>query len=288
MVNLLHLCESMTIRWYKEEEINLPFKQFEKFARRNHFFIKKRYENGTTKYKLIRQFIPVYFISGPEVKRFKFMDIADLHIGHEKFSEKALRASLQKAQDNGVKMVFIAGDIFEGTCSDSCETTYLQQIDLAYSIFKDYKFEYYAINGNHDYSFEQIGLPNPIERLANKLKQVNIKFHYFEEYIMDFVICGVIKRVMHVERQDFNKQRIFAALKIKYFEEEKMLSNTHNKTIYPVRFFQVGHIHVNVQMYYSKRKVFISQSGSFLSSECKENRENIIQGKIIDGKIFMN
>ena len=278
----------MTTRWYSEEDLKVSFDVFEQFAKRNNFDIHKKYENGTFLYYLTRKCIPVHFISGADQVEFKFMDIADLHIGHPLFDENALRKKLSEAVKNGYTIVFIAGDLFEGACNKLDKMQFNDQIKLASSIFKDYPLTYYAINGNHDYSFEQIGLSNPIECLASKLQQEGIEFYYFDTYVMDFIICGVVKRVMHVERQDFNKKKIFASLKIKMFDEENMLMVHYNEEDYPVRFFQVGHIHVNVQMFYAKKKIYISQSGSFLMNEKVEDRANFIQGKVIDQKVFLS
>ena len=257
MVNLLHLCETMADRWCEESEFRIPIEDLKKFAKRNHLTIDRKKSDEKILYKISRKKIPVFFISGEEESEFKFMDIADLHIGNKKFNENALREKLEYALQNGIKMVFIAGDLFEGCCNESVEAHYYEQIELAYSIFKDYPLTYYAINGNHDYSFEQIGLQNPIKRLECMLRAQGINFNFFDVYLMDFIICGVIKRVMHVERQDFSKKRIFAALKLKTFDEQKKLTNYYKGKEYKVRFFQVGHIHVNVQMYYAKRKIFI-------------------------------
>ena len=288
MVNLLHLCEVMTNCWLSEDEIRVPFDVFKKFAKRNNFNIEKKTFDDVVKYKLKRKKIPVYFISGEEEKEFCFMDISDLHIGNKRFDGRALRERLQYAVDNGIKYVFISGDVFEGCTDETTEYSYLEQIMLAYYIFRDYpQLIFYVINGNHEYSFEQVGLPNPLKRLEAMLKCEGIDFNFFDVYLMDFIICGVVKRVMHVERQDFNKRRIFAALKIKKFDEEGSLKIKYNDKEYQVRFFQVGHIHINVQMYYAKKKVFISQPGSFLKREYSGDRANIIRGKVIDGKIFM-
>lgn len=287
MVNLLHLCEMMTTKWLDENDLIVPYNCLEKFAQRNHFLIKRKVSGDRRRIRLIRKEIPCYFISGKEQTEFRFMDIADTHIGHPNFNEKALREKLEQAVTNGINQVFIAGDLFEGYLPSNPNSFY-SQVNQAFSIFKDYPLTYYAINGNHDYSFEQYGLPNPVKHLSNMLKNENIDFNYFDEYLMDFVICGVIKRVMHVERQDFNKKRIFAILKLKSFDNNGMLSRVIDNVEYPVRFFQVGHIHINVQMYYSKRKVFISQSGSFIGNSKSEERANIIQGKVIDEKVFMN
>ncbi len=288
MVNLLHLCENMLLRWCNEDELRVPVPLFENFAKRNNFHILKRCIDGRYFYKLVRWGIPVFYISGNEEKEFRFMDIADLHIGHPNFDELALREKLASAISNGVERVFIAGDVFEGVCSETVETHYYEQIEQAYSIFKDYPLKYYVINGNHDYTFEQVFLTNPIERLATRLKGIGIDFQYFDAYLVDFVICGVVKRVMHVERQDFNKKSIFAILKLKMFDEDGMLQNTYQDVTYPVRFFQVGHIHVNVQMYYAKKMIYISQSGSFIRTEKAFERANIISGRVIDHKVFMN
>ncbi len=288
VVNLLHLCETMTTRWFDESEIRVPIEVFKKFAERNCFVVDKKLKGDTYKYKLSRIKIPVYFISGSDQTHFRFMDIADVHIGNALFDEKALRNKLQYAVYSGVQQVFIAGDLFDGACQEGCDTAYASQIDMAFRIFKDYPLHYYAINGNHDYSFEQRSLPNPIKTLSIKLNEVGIDFKYFDTYLMDFIICGVIKRVMHVERQDFSKKSIFATLKLKRFDEEGMLLNTYEGNTYPVRFFQVGHIHVNVQMYYSRRKVFISQSGSFIETDKNQDCANIISGKVIDQKVLMD
>ena len=288
VVNLLHICEIMTGRWVDESEIRVPIETFKRFAERNNFTVEKKLKGDTYKYKLSRVKIPIYFISGSDQKEFRFMDIADVHIGNAHFDEKALRNKLRYAVYSGVNQVFIAGDLFEGICNDNCEITYSSQIEYAFNIFKDYPLHYYAINGNHDYSFEQRSLPNPIKTLSIRLKEIGINFEYFDTYLMDFIICGVIKRVMHVERQDFSKKSIFATLKLKQFDEDGMLLNTYEGNTYPVRFFQVGHIHVNVQMYYSKRKVFISQSGSFIETDRSSDCANVISGNVIDQKVLMD
>ncbi len=287
LVNLLHLCETMTTNYVEDSDLRVPIKYFRKFAERNHFSIETRVKGKKTKYKLVREDIPVYFISGEEEQEFKFLDIADTHIGHANFDEDLLRKKLEYAQELGIKQVFIAGDLFEGCCN-SCESEYLAQINQAFSIFSCYPFSYYAINGNHDYSFEQAGFENPIKRLSTMLRAQGIDFNYFDVYLMDFIICGVIKRVMHVEKQDFNKRRIFSILKLKKFDEENMLQNYYDGKVYPIRFFQVGHIHVTIQVYYGKKKVYISQAGSFIDNKPFEECGNILQGTVIDQKVFMN
>jgi hypothetical protein len=271
-------------------QIHVPIGLLENFASRNGFKIVKKKKDGVCLYRLERLRIPTYFISGDDVQDFKFVDISDLHIGNPSFDERALRRKLAMAVSQGYRDVFIAGDIFEGVVDENVEyMPYAQQIELARSIFKDYDLTYYAINGNHDYTFEQQGLQNPIKRLETLLrKDDGIDFKFFDAYLMDFIICGVIKRVMHVERQDFDKKSIFAILKLKMFDEQGMLLNTFGDNVYPVRFFQVGHIHVNVQMYYGKKMVYISQPGSFIKEDRLFDRANFISGRVIDKRVFMN
>ncbi len=287
MINLLHLSETMTCRWMYESDLKVPFETLEKFATRNNFTIQTRTKNGHRQHRLRRESIPILHLSNELESSFSFMDIADLHIGHPDFNEAELRARLQYAVDTKIQYVFIAGDLFEGCTNATSESHYYEQIQQAYDIFKDYSLNYFAINGNHDYTFEQIGLVNPIKRLEQMLSNVWINFFYFDTYVMDFIICGVIKRVMHVERQDFNKKKIFAQEKLRAFDAEGLLENTYQGENYPVRFFEVGHIHVNVQMYYSKKKIFISQPGCFLGKNNHENA-NVIKGKVIGQKVFMN
>lgn len=288
VVNLLHLCEMMWLRWHSEDELNVPIEMLRKFAEKNYFELRQRLVKDKTKYKLVRKEIPVHFISDETKETFKFLDLADIHIGNRWFEEDTLRDILKQAVENEIEAVFIAGDIFDGvTVECECLKEHTTQIEKAYQIFKDYPLKYYAINGNHDYTFEQIGMCNPVKVLATKLNEIGIEFHHFDTYVMDFVLCGVVKRVMHVERQDFTKKRIFAVEKLRQFEKTLGLVAMYDGKEYPVRFFQAGHIHVNVQMYYQRRKIFISQSGSFLTKDGNDEKANFITGNVIDKKVFM-
>lgn len=288
MVNLLHICETMTLRWQTQDEIRVPIETLKKFAERNHFELKKKENKNGVKYKLFRRMIPVHFISDDEKQELeiKILDISDIHIGNPNFDEKAFRSVLKQAVENQIEAVFIAGDVFDG-CVNTGDILehYLEQIEYAFNIFKDYQLKYYVINGNHDYSFEQVGLVNPIKILAVRLQEIQIDFNYFDTYLMDFIIAGVVKRVMHVERQDFNKKKVFAIEKLKQFEKDLGLNIFYEGKEYPIRFFQAGHVHVSVQIYYSRKKIYISQSGSFLKTERFEDRANFITAKVKDKKV---
>lgn len=288
MVNLIHLCELMTLRYHDVSSIRVPIETLTKFAERNNFRIVRKMSRGKNRIKLVRKQIPICFISGSDSPEFRFMDIADIHIGNPTFDEKLLRSKLQYAVDNDIKLVFIAGDIFEGVSSENEDAHFCEQLGTAFNIFKDYPLTYHAINGNHDYSFEQIDLPNPIKTLASRLNAKGIDFNFHDCYLMDFVISGVIKRVMHVERADYNLKRVFSILKLRHFEYEGNCYNTYNNEILPIRFFEVGHIHMNIQIYYAKKKVFISHPGSFIRDYSDEDDCcNVITGCVIDQRVFI-
>ena len=278
----------MTLRYHDVSSIRVPIETLTKFAERNNFRIVRKMSRGKNRIKLVRKQIPICFISGSDSSEFRFMDIADIHIGNPTFDEKLLRSKLQYAVDNDIKLVFIAGDIFEGVSSENEDAHFCEQLGTAFNIFKDYPLTYHAINGNHDYSFEQIDLPNPIKTLASRLNAKGIDFNFHDCYLMDFVISGVIKRVMHVERADYNLKRVFSILKLRHFEYEGNCYNTYNNEILPIRFFEVGHIHMNIQIYYAKKKVFISHPGSFIKDYSDEDDCcNVITGCVIDQRVFI-
>ena len=289
-VNLLNLCEAMTKSYIEESRIRVPFNVFRKFATKNHFIIKSKIKNNKRCFKLFRKEIPVYYISGEEEREFFFLDLGDIHIGNKFFDEASLRKRLAEALDKGVKYVFIAGDLFE-CFHEKTKGQYLSQIEYAYSIFKDYPLEYFSINGNHEYSYEQMGFENPTKYLSILLKKNGIVFHQFDEYIMDFIICGIIKRVMHIEnisKEGHDREWSPAFDKLDSFDEDELLQNIYKGRLYTVRIFQIGHVHVNMQKFYSKKKVFVSQAGSFIGKEPYEKKGSFIKGRVANKKVIVD
>jgi len=288
-INLLNLCEGLLAKWHSEEELRIPVEYLRKFGERNGLQLIKRNFKGVYKYKMVRRSINTIYISDESEKRFSFLDIADIHIGNKYFDEQMLRNILEEAFYRNVNQVFIAGDIFEGfNFSEFCNKIYLDSINRAVDIFSEYKLDYYAICGNHDYSYEQIGLPNPLKRIAAILKEKNINFNYFDQYLVDFIICGVGKRVMHVERQDYNKKNEFQIAKLNAFERKGFINSLYQNQEFPLRFFEVGHIHDNLELYYSKKKIYISQPGSFLTKDNISKRGNFISGRIDEERVILD
>ena len=294
MVNPLNLCERLIQDWITEKELELliDFDYLENFVTRNGLSMVKMIDkNGNKSYRVVRQKVPVCFISGNEQKEFSFLDLSDLHIGHPEFNEKILRAKLKRAVKIGVQCVFIAGDVFEGIQKmvpyEEALSIQFKQLDIATKIFKDYPLNYYVINGNHDYSFEAFGLHNPIHLLQNNLTREGINFKFFDTYMMDFIVCGVGKRVMHIEKYIKNKYVPCVIERINRFEDNELYAHYKGRT-YPIRFFACGHIHINMELYYERKKVYISQPGSFVQGNEKCQRGNFVSGEVQDGKIFRN
>ena len=294
MVNPLNLCERLIQGWITEKELEnlIEFDYLERFVARNNMEIVKMIDkNGNKSYRVVRNNIPVCFISGVEQSEFSFLDLSDLHIGHPDFKEKILRSKLKRAVKIGVQCVFIAGDVFEGVQKmvpyEEALAIQYKQLDMATKIFKDYPLNYYVINGNHDYSFEAFGLHNPIHLLENNLRREGINFNFFDTYMMDFIVCGVAKRVMHIEKYKKNKYVLCAIERINRFEDNELFAY-YNGNMYPIRFFACGHIHVNMELYYERKKIYISQPGSFVQGHEKCERGNFVSGEVLGGKIFRN
>ncbi len=292
MVNLLNLCERLIQTWIPANEVEnlVSMRFFKVFLERNSLQLIEKIDKSQKRfYSVIRKKIPVYFISGEEDSNFSFLDLSDIHFGHPEFKERLLKNKLQEAVDTGVKHVFIAGDIFEGIqkympYKDALSIQY-KQVDMAYRVFKEYDLNYYAINGNHDYTFEFFDLHNPIALLQNMLQRDGINFNFFDVYIMDFIVSGVAKRVMHIEKYKKPVYGLCVMERIKRFNDEELIVRYDGKK-YPVRFFTCGHIHINMELYYAKKKIYISQPGSFVQGNNKSDRGIFVHGEIHGEKIM--
>lgn len=294
MVNPLNLCERLIQSWLLADEVErlIDFEYFQNFALRNNMQIAQRVNtNGKKYYRIFRKNIHTCYISGSEINTFSFLDLSDLHIGHPDFKEKILRAKLKEAMKQEVEYVFIAGDIFEGVqkylpYQEVLDMEY-KQLDIATNIFGDYPLNYYAINGNHDYAFETFELHNPIHLLENHLRRQGINFNFFDTYIADFIVCGVAKRVMHIEKYTKDKYKPCAIERFNRFKGDETVA-IYDGVEYPIRFFTCGHIHSNMELYYQRKKVFISQPGSFIQGNEKSERGIFVHGEVIGNRILRN
>ena len=292
MVNLLNLCDRLIQSWLPATEVEslVTMDYLKAFLSRNYLEMVERIDKGNQRYyKVIRKEIPVYFISGSDDLNFSFLDLSDIHFGHPDFKENLLRAKLQEALDIGVKHVFIAGDIFEGIQKyvpyEEALAIQYKQLEMAYRVFREYDLNYYAINGNHDYTFEFFELHNPIALLQNMLQREGINFKFFDVYIMDFIVSGVAKRLMHIEKYKKPVYGLCVMERIKRFSDEELIVPYEGQN-YPIRFFTCGHIHINMELYYAKKKIYISQPGSFVQGNSKCDRGIFVHGEIDGEKVL--
>lgn len=236
--------------------------------------------------KLRKNGIPIYKLYDKDVSNhFNYVDLSDLHVGHPHFSADVLENCLNKFYKNGkptVDYVFIAGDLFEGITSDiysydllkmnptvqkEVEDIRRKQISKICNVLLKYDFDYRVINGNHEYTFEQLGLNSPTRELETIMRKRSKRFTFYDTYVVDFVIAGVVKRMMHLESYCQRDGANQAVDRLNEFKKHGGLKPRYENVPYNIRMFHCGHIHVHSEMYDSANKIFISQSGSFIKDE---------------------
>lgn len=131
--------------------------------------------------------------------------IADTHIGHKLFDERLFAYSGEIFRKNGVKTIYHAGDILEGTNRDGQiyeldQIGFSQQIGQAERLFKKYytNLKVCAILGNHDlwYLKKNNNGVNVGEELQNRLGKD--KFEYLGDNEADIKLGPrVILKLSH-------------------------------------------------------------------------------------------
>lgn len=229
-------------------------------------------DGGRVLYKLKKLGIPCERLYTREEKStFNFIDIADLHIGDENCEVSKIRAVLEYAVKNNVEYIFIAGDIFNGVTEknrDNVKDVFSKQLDIAVSIFRKFPVKIFALPGNHEFTFDYMGVTRPLRMLEERLKDEKCDFQAFDGYIQDFEMAGVIKRMMHLE-EFYHHDKTFAAIQRLYTFEANGGLNVKGSDgkKRPIRFLQCGHIHKTIEIYNSDFNVYISQPGSFVRGQ---------------------
>ncbi len=251
-------------------------------------------------FKLKKKGIPlVDLYSGKQSNQFNFLDISDLHVGNKAFQADKLHELLTKAVERNVDYVFIAGDLLEAVY-DPCiydfrimneqktrqvEKYFRNQVYTLYRILRQYNLNYIAINGNHEYGFEQLGIWNPLKLLEEKLQRVGVNFQAYDTYLMDFQIAGVVKRMIHLE-SFYEKKTICHSMERLYeFERNGGLNvvMSDGDTI-PVRFLTCGHVHLTMELYSARHNVFVAQPGSLIVCENAYEPGVFVRGEVTKEK----
>lgn len=305
MRNMLRMLEKANEEYipFRREELGVEPHIFEEIAKRCGF--KPVFKmKGKLKYiKLRKSGIPVVMLyDTAESDKFNYIDLADIHAGHRGSSMEILENILQKYSCDGVPKVdyvFIAGDLFEGLqgmeftyelvkCNPrfraQAEAILEYQVNLVFNVISKYDFDYRAIYGNHDYTFEQVGLESPLKLLQEKMRAAGKRFTYYDTYLVDFIIAGVAKRVMHLESYHKRDGAVHAYDRITKFKEHGGLEVHYNGKTFPIRLFHCGHIHRREELYDSRDKIYISQPGSFIKQEMLYSPVIHVKGTVLEDK----
>ena len=191
--------------------------------------------------------------------------------------------------------VFIAGDIFEAVYDvtqydfrimnpkkqKQVEKCFKSQLYTIFKILREYDLSYYAINGNHEYGYEQLGIMNPLKQLEEKLRCEGIDFNSYGTYIVDFLIAGVVKRVMHLESYYERKTVCNAMERLYEFERHGGLNVKISETEkVPIRFLECGHVHLTMELYSARHNVYVMQPGSLIVTENPYESGIFVRGEV--------
>lgn len=233
--------------------------------------------------------IPKVVLSETEtmLKEIRFACLSDLHIGFKEILIEKLYSFLEKAKQNNINYILIAGDLFEGNFMYEGQSNYMdlytaeQQAEGLFKVLKEFDFQYVAINGNHDYTFEFTGQKNPIYLLKEKMDNYGKKFEYVDSYFANVVLDGVAIRMVHLN-DTYGTSKDFACINY---------ANTLPKTImcegieYPLLSVIAGHLHRHEFHHIKEQLIFQPGSIKKIDVEYCRHMGFIVTLRIINGKI---
>ena len=241
-----------------------------------------------------------------ESNEFHWLDLSDFHVGHKDFCEDVLIDVLAKyyerVKNKRHKYVFIAGDAFNALDDSSLSyelvnkspnyrkqvlRMYYQQQNILVSILSRFPLDYFAVNGNHEYMYVQLGLPSPLKAIEYKMFTAGINYRYYDTYVMDFIIAGFAKRVMHLEGYGHLQEGVNPVYdRVQKFAQNKQLVSYYKRVKYPVRFILSGHRHIHQVTYDSALKIYIVEAGSFIKREMVYRPSVFISGRADKKKLI--
>ena len=257
-------------------------------ASRCGFKVLSKTKNDVTQYRLKKVGIPCERLYTREDKTtINFIDIADLHIGNSDCEISKIRNVLDYAVRQNVDYVFSAGDILDGVFSSmeirDAQVICSKQIDAAYSIFRNYPLDIRVVPGNHDFTFDFVGIRNPLRILEEKLKNEKCNFKVYDGYIQDFEMAGIVKRMMHLENFYLQDNVVAVIQRLHEFKEHGgLMVKCEDGVKRPLRFLECGHIHKTAEMYDWESKVTITQPGSFVYGQNYYMPFIHVKGEVLD------
>ncbi|MFA6328778.1 MAG: metallophosphoesterase family protein [Candidatus Micrarchaeia archaeon] len=144
----------------------------------------------------------VFFISGPDNKKrvLNFGFASDLHFSSIFHLPESFHEAMKRLEDKGVTRVYVAGDVMDGVKIYSghhvnlLDHTVEAQTDRAASAFAMHPgMEFWAIAGNHDYSFTKQNGVKPLSILEQKLDN----FKNLGDLMADVIYHGIKIRLLH-------------------------------------------------------------------------------------------
>jgi|GEM_PF-1945908 len=220
----------------------------------------------------------------PETGIILYLEISNLQIGSKFFNEAALRYMLDIAKKQGVKHIHLAGDIVWGkpVKKYALYTKIFHSQDQANEVIRilsDYpNFHYYAINGDCERSFidsmvKEVQI-NTLFEVSTKLNEKGIKFTYINNGKCDFVIFGMVLRMIHEGRVNQPYTRDYPIV----IPERTAMAKGGNKVIVDGKEFDLGAIYYgsirNTQETYYGGTYVTTTSGPTYDPE---NRSDSIQ-----------
>ena len=103
----------------------------------------------------------------------------------------------------------------------------------------------------------------------------------FINLFVDFIIAGVVKRMMHLESYHPREGSNHAYDRLNNFNEHGGLKTYYCGDKYQIRFLQCGHIHRREVLFDPAKKVYITEPGSFIKSEMLYRPYVMLRGQIL-------
>lgn len=144
----------------------------------------------------------VFHISGKEnvLKEKRYGVISDIHFASKFHLPKTFHETMKIMEDQGVKRVYVAGDIhdginiYRGHLENLIAFGVEDQTDIAAeALNKHPNLEFWGIAGNHDYSFTKQNGAKPLAILEAKA----YNFKNLGDFRADIIIDGIKKRPLH-------------------------------------------------------------------------------------------
>lgn len=206
----------------------------------------------------------VFYSSRPK-RPFTFRrgELSDTHAGSLQFDARGLIENLKRLEGEGFKEVHISGDLTDGFNVYPGHLNNLRywksedQAAVLADILTKFNFNYTAIKGNHDYSFERMGGVNPIRILEKEVPN----FLFLDAFAGDMIIGGVAHRMVHLDggrayAKSYPGQTYIRNL----MDAEDEFVRVHGER-YRLRTLQLGHFHTDMQ--YESSGVKITHPGNF-------------------------